>query len=71
MIISESKKKIANKVLKHEWIPVVVGKLGAEGVTKKNYDSGKARIILSKCIMPRFLVETLAKYESEIKERLQ
>ena len=58
-----------NKVSKHEsWIPAVVSKLMAEGVTKSNYDNGKARIILSRCIIP---VETLTKHESEIKERLQ
>ena len=60
-----------NKISKHEkWIPAVAGKLESEGMTKSNYNNGKARIILSKCLMPRLLIKTLTKYESEIKELL-
>lgn len=66
--MSESYEK---KVSVHEkWIDAVFGKLIAEGVTKKNYDNGKARMILSKGVMPRLLVDTLTEHESEIKEQL-
>ena len=53
------------------WINAVAGKLGAEGMTKKNYDNGKARLILSRCVIPHLLIKALTKHESEIKERLQ
>ena len=53
------------------WINAVADKLGAEGMTKSNYNRGKARLILKRCVISYLLIEVLVKYESEIKERLQ
>ena len=53
------------------WINAVAGKLGAEGMARTAYNRDKAKAILAKGIMPKLLIETLIKYELEIKERLQ
>lgn len=52
-------------------IPAIIGKLGAEDVTKTNYTQELAEKKLSRCIAATKLIKTLNAYEREIIDGLE
>ena len=54
-----------------KWSETIAGKLSCEGCFKENYTKDLATSILSNCVAPVFLIETLNEYENSIVAKLK